>query len=135
MGEHIPQRHASLPPPTAFQQQSTNAPLLPCASLSNTVASTLTAPPESIPSLHRRKGSTAVQIDDDESSTMMEATVHQFHSALEQIVKKNAVVATVTLLLKVCPFAYFMRRNYLFTVRDLFVSLYSVKFADCFGIK
>lgn len=100
MGEHIPQRHASLPPPTAFQQQSTNAPLLPCASLSNTVASTLTAPPESIPSLHRRKGSTAVQIDDDESSTMMEATVHQFHSALEQIVKKNAVVATVTLLLK-----------------------------------
>uniref|UniRef100_A0A915AX96 HEAT repeat-containing protein 7A n=1 Tax=Parascaris univalens TaxID=6257 RepID=A0A915AX96_PARUN len=39
-------------------------------------------------------------IDDDESSTMMEATVHQFHSALEQIVKKSAVVATVTLLLK-----------------------------------
>uniref|UniRef100_A0A915PME6 HEAT repeat protein n=1 Tax=Setaria digitata TaxID=48799 RepID=A0A915PME6_9BILA len=39
-------------------------------------------------------------IDDDESSTMMEATVNQYHAAIEQIVKKKAVVDTVTHLLK-----------------------------------
>ncbi|VDN19717.1 unnamed protein product [Gongylonema pulchrum] len=40
-------------------------------------------------------------IEDDESSTMMEATINQYHAALEQIIKKNAVVGTVTQLLKV----------------------------------
>ncbi|MCP9260298.1 HEAT repeat-containing protein 7A [Dirofilaria immitis] len=39
-------------------------------------------------------------IDDDESSTMMEATVNQYHMAIEQIIKKKAVVGTVTHLLK-----------------------------------
>ncbi|KAK6107053.1 hypothetical protein QQG55_26690 [Brugia pahangi] len=39
-------------------------------------------------------------IDDDESSTMMEATVNQYHAAVEQIIKKKAVVGTVTHLLK-----------------------------------
>ncbi|VDK72692.1 unnamed protein product [Onchocerca ochengi] len=39
-------------------------------------------------------------IDDDESSTMMEATVNQYHAAIEQIIKKKAVVGTVTHLLK-----------------------------------
>ncbi|CAG9530361.1 unnamed protein product [Cercopithifilaria johnstoni] len=39
-------------------------------------------------------------IDDDESSTMMEATVNQYHGAIEQIIKKKAVVGTVTHLLK-----------------------------------
>ncbi|KAL3998802.1 hypothetical protein ACH3XW_16520 [Acanthocheilonema viteae] len=40
-------------------------------------------------------------IDDDESSTMMEATVNQYHAAIEQIIKKKAVVGTVTHLLKI----------------------------------
>lgn len=43
-----------------------------------------------------------LQIDDDESSTMMEATVNQYHVAIEQIIKKKAVVGTITHLLKVC---------------------------------
>ncbi|KHN73012.1 Maestro heat-like repeat-containing protein family member 1 [Toxocara canis] len=103
---YAPQRHASLPPPSSLPVPGSPPLIPPCASLSNAAAiacsSTLIPAPDSVSSLltARRKGSTAVQIDDDESSTMMEATVHQFHSALEQIVKKNAVVATVTLLLK-----------------------------------
>ncbi|VDK86297.1 unnamed protein product [Litomosoides sigmodontis] len=41
-------------------------------------------------------------INDDESSTMMEATINQYHAAVEQILKKKAVVGTVTHLLKLC---------------------------------
>ncbi|VDM94933.1 unnamed protein product [Thelazia callipaeda] len=39
-------------------------------------------------------------IDDDESSTMMEATVNQYHATTEQILKKKATIGTVTHLLK-----------------------------------
>ncbi|MFH4977538.1 hypothetical protein AB6A40_004247 [Gnathostoma spinigerum] len=39
-------------------------------------------------------------IDDDESSTMMEATVLQYHNALEQLVRKQATVTMVTHILK-----------------------------------
>uniref|UniRef100_A0A0N5A8P0 Non-specific serine/threonine protein kinase n=1 Tax=Syphacia muris TaxID=451379 RepID=A0A0N5A8P0_9BILA len=39
-------------------------------------------------------------IDDDGNSTMMDATLFQYYSAIEEIVKKNATVSIVTELLK-----------------------------------
>lgn len=45
-----------------------------------------------------------IQIDNDESSTTMDATVSEYRNAIAQMIKKKPIVDTVCTMLKVCKF-------------------------------